>query len=174
MVILLVGLLGAGKTSIATFLAEKLQMECFELDDYVLKMTGFDSATDAYNSKVSLWKEKELEATKELSKKDNVVVSFGGATLENNLNLLYFKENAPSLKVVYLETKPQILTERLVSLYDEFKKEGPKHVLRTMEKHYKKRDMLYREHADLIVNTEDSTPEEAGLEIIQQLNIITQ
>ncbi|HRN71231.1 MAG TPA: shikimate kinase [Candidatus Woesebacteria bacterium] len=170
MVILLIGLLGSGKTSIATLLAKKLGFVCIELEDYVLDKTPFKTITEAYNNKISIWKETELEATKELSKKDDAVIILGGATVENNLNILYFKENSPDLKIVYLETKPQVLTDRLVHLYDEFKKEGPKLVLKTMEKHYKKRDMLYREYADLVINTEDSTPEEATDEILEKLN----
>lgn len=174
MVILLIGPLGSGKTSIGTLLAKHLNYDCIELDDYVLKKTSHSSVKDAYNESIIAWKEKELEATKELSKKDNVVIIFGGATLENHLNVLYFKENAKDLKIIYLETKPEVLSERLIELYDEFKKEGPQYVLKTMEKHYKKRDMLYREHADLIINTEDSTPEETSAEIIQQLSVKNQ
>lgn len=169
MVILLVGLLGAGKTSIATLLSKELKYECIELDDYILSKTKFNSVSEAYNGKVSLWKEKELESTKELSQKDNTVITFGGATLENNLNLLYFKESGKDIKVIYLETKPEILTERLINLYDEFKKEGPKYVLKSMERYYTKRDMMYREHADMVINTEDSTPEEATQEILEKL-----
>ncbi len=169
MVILLIGLLGAGKTSVATVLSKKLRYECVELDDLVLGKTTFKTVAEAYKDKISVWKEKELETTKELSKKDNMVVIFGGATVENNLNILYFKENTPEVKVVYLETRPEVLTERLVNLYSEFKKDGPNIVLKTMERHYSKRDMLYREYADIVVNTEDSTPEEASDEIMAKI-----
>ena len=171
MVILITGILGSGKTSIATVLTEKLGYECVELDDLILKKTGFKSVGEAYESSLAGWKEKELETTKELSARDNMVIVCGGALIENNLNVLYFQEKNKNVKIIYLKTRPDILSERLVKLYDEFKKVGPKAVLKKMGTYYDKRNNLYEQYADLIVNTEDSTPEEAADEIMKKLKV---
>ena len=169
MVILLMGILGAGKSSIASLLSKELGYECLEIDDYILDQTGFKSVKEAYQEGKSHWKEKELEVSKELSKRDNIVIVSGGAFVENNLNILYFKENSKDLKIVYLQTRPKILTNRLVKLYSEFKKAGPHEVLKRMEKHYERRSILYDQYADIVVNTEESTPEEATQEILKKL-----
>lgn len=169
MVILIMGILGAGKTSVSTLLSKELGYTCIELDDYILEKTGFKSVKDAYQESMTKWKEKELEACKELSKKDNIVVVAGGAMVENNLNILYFKENAQDLKIIYLETRPKVLTNRLVKLYGEFEKAGPHEVLKRMEKYYERRGMLYAQYADFKVNTEECTPEEATQEILRKL-----
>src|SRR5690606_10026858 len=132
MVILLVGILGAGKSSIGTLLAQELGYKCIELDDYILAKTSFKSVKEAYQEGKSVWKEKELEATKELSKQDNIVVVCGGAMVENNLNILYFQEHSKELTIIYLQTRPKKLTERLVRLYGEFQKDGPNMVLQRM------------------------------------------
>lgn len=172
MVILLMGILGAGKTSIATLLARELGYKCIELDDYILDKTPFKSVKEAYQESKSLWKEKELESTKELSHQDNIVVVSGGAMVENNLNILYFQENCTDLKLIYLQTRPKKLTDRLIKLYGEFQKAGPSAVLKSMEKHYERRGMLYEQYADFIINTEDSTPEEATQEIMKKLKMV--
>lgn len=163
------GILGAGKTSIATLLAKELGYQCIELDDYILEKTSFKTVKEAYQAGKSLWKEEELKATKELSKKDNIVIVCGGAMVENNLNIIYFQENAKDLKVVYLQTRPKILTNRLVKIYNEFEKAGPHEVLKRMEKYYDRRNILYEQYADFVVNTEDCTPEEAMQEVLKKL-----
>ena len=162
------GILGAGKTSIATLLSKELGYDCIELDDYILEKTSFKSVKEAYQAGKSLWKEAEIQATKELSKKDNMVIVCGGAMVENNLNILYFQENA-DVKIIYLQTRPKVLTNRLVKLYNEFKKAGPHEVLERMEKYYDRRNMLYAQYADFVVNTEECTPEEAMQEILKKL-----
>ena len=91
--------------------------------------------------------------------------------IENNLNVLYFQEKNKNVKIIYLKTRPDILSERLVKLYDEFKKVGSKAVLKKMGTYYDKRNNLYEQYADLIVNTEDSTPEEAADEIMKKLKV---
>ncbi|CAN5193532.1 shikimate kinase [soil metagenome] len=169
MVILLMGILGSGKTSIATLLSKGLNYKCIELDDYVLAKTQYKSVGEAYEDKKSLWKEKELESTKELSIKDNMVIVCGGAMVENNLNILYFQENCQDLAIIYLQTRPKTLTQRLTKLYDEFRKSSPNTVLKRMEKYYDRRNILYHQYADFIVNTEESTPEEATQEIMKKL-----
>ena len=169
MVILITGILGAGKTSISALLSKELGYTCIELDDYVLAKTGCKSVKEAYQHSVSAWKEKELEATKELSRKDNMVVVAGGAMVENNLNILYFEENAKDLVIIYLETRPKVLTNRLMKLYHEFEKAGPHTVLKRMEKYYERRGMLYAQYADFKINTDDCTPEEATQEILKKL-----
>ncbi len=169
MIILLMGILGAGKTSIGSLLSKQLGYNCIELDDYILDKTSFKTVKEAYHDGKSLWKEKELESTKELSHKDNLVVVSGGAMVENNLNILYFQENCKNLKIIYLRSSPKKLTNRLIKLYDEFQKTGPSAVLKSMEKHYERRGMLYEQYSDYIINTEDSTPEEATQEILKKL-----
>lgn len=163
------GILGAGKTSVSALLAKHLDYTCIELDDYILAKTSFKTVKEAYQSGKSLWKEEELKATKELSTKDNMVIVCGGAMVENNLNIIYFQENAKDLKIIYLQTRPKILTNRLVKLYNEFEKAGPHEVLKRMEKYYDRRNILYEQYADYVVNTEDCTPEEAMQEVLKKI-----
>lgn len=167
--ILLLGILGSGKTSIGTLLAQELGYTFVELDDIILKKNNFESVAEVYNKRMSLWKEKELEVMQELSQGDNQVIACGGAIVENMLNILYFKESSAPLTVIYLQTKPETLSDRLIKDYDQFKKEGPKHVLGKMTQHFEHRNGLFLHAADHVVNTDDEMPEDVCEKITKLL-----
>lgn len=169
MVILLLGFVGAGRTSIGQRLAKKLDAKCIELDELVLACTGYNTIGEVYDKKPSLWKECQIELTKDLSSKENLVIACSGDIVENDLNMQYFRENAKDLCIIYLKAQPEILSQRLINLYEDMNKKGTAKVLSSIKKHYKRRDELYAYYAGITFETDKCTPEESAHELIKLL-----
>lgn len=161
MILLLLGLMGSGRTSIGSCIASNLGYDFIEIQDEVLKRTGFTSYEEAYKGKLTKWKEAELVLSCELSDQDNIVVSASNTYIDNDLNLHYFKESGKEFHVVYLRTNPEVITKRLTSLHENFKKEGSSRIMKRVQEFYNLRDSLFTHYADFIVDTDDKIPEEA-------------
>src|SRR5690606_36124861 len=93
MIILLTGLMGSGRTSIGSCLAAELNYDFVEIEDEVLKRTGFKHYEEAYNGKLTKWKEAELVLSCELSEQDNMVIAASSTYIDNDLNIHYFRES---------------------------------------------------------------------------------
>lgn len=165
--ILLLGTIGSGKSTIGTRLAQLLGYRFVELDDIVLEHTGFASINEVYEHKASLWKECELEISKDISLDDKQVIACGGGFTDNALNILYFQEHNP-VYAIYLHTSPETLSRRLLSNMDQ---ERMAHLELTdkMSELYLKRDGLYRLHADAVVETDDRMVKDVVKEIREKL-----
>lgn len=149
MIILLIGLLGSGKSSVGKQLAENLNYPFVEMDEVVLKHSGFSSIEEIYDQGISLWKEFEQEVSKELSFSDNLVIACGGGIVENNINLLYFKEHCKDLHIVFLKTKSETILKRSNN-----QNKGKKLTARAVHHLLSKREKLYLEEANMVINTD--------------------
>lgn len=168
--ILLLGTIGSGKSTIGSRLAQLLGYRFVELDDVVLEHTGFTSINEVYEHKASLWKECELEISKDISLDDNQVIACGGGFADNALNFLYFQEHNP-VYCVYLHTSPSTLSSRLLSNMDQ---ERLAHLELTdkMSELYRKRDGLYRLYADTVSETDDRSVKDIVKEIREKLDVL--
>lgn len=120
MKILLLGLMGSGKTTIGKLLAKTLGCEFVEMDALVLQHSGFDSVQDVFELRESLWQESELEVSKQLSNQQNsLVIACSGDIVENQLNIQYFRENSANMHVIYLQTTPETLAKRVIASHVE-------------------------------------------------------
>lgn len=149
--ILLIGNMGSGKSSIGMALAKILHMKFVELDDLVLRHTGFPTVEQVYAHRKSLWKECELEISKDLSVEDNNIIACGGGFIENELNVTYFTEHSPDLRIFYIHARPEIVAKRIHALSPGKKF---KDVLLQTQNLYAKRDILCRMHANHIIENE--------------------
>lgn len=169
MIILLVGLMGSGRTSIGSCLADSLKFEFLELEDLVLKKTGFKSYDEAYKGKLSKWKEAEIELTKEIAAKNNIVLTATSTYIDNDINIHIFKESGKDVHIIYLRTNPEVITQRLTTLYTGFKKEGAKRIMKRVQEYHMLRDTLFSHHADFIIDTDDKIPEVSCKHILKMV-----
>lgn len=168
--------MGSGKSSIGRLLAEKLGYRFIELDKQILNHTGYESVQAVFTDKISIWKEAELELSKDLSSSDNQVIACGGGFLDNELNLTYFAESNVDYKAVYLYCDEKTLAKRVHdrSKLAETNISAPakitKHrITKNIAGIFPQRDAKYRLHADHIVSTEANTLEETCGEIMELL-----
>lgn len=161
--IILIGFMGAGKSSVAQILSEKLHLQLIELDEIVLKKSGRKSINEIFaRDGETAFRELEIEAAKSLQSLDNLIISSGGGIVHNKLILDYLKKDGT---VIFLETPLTQIEKRLVGdktrpLFQDKKK---------TKKLFNFRKKLYEEYADIIVSTGNKTQTEVAGEIIKLL-----
>ena len=164
--ILLFGLIGAGKSSIGINLAKELGYEFVEVDPLVLERTGFSKVSEVYETRVSLWKESEVEIYKSLSNETNKVIACSGSVIENQLNLQYYFENSKKHLFVYLSATPETLAKRVVLSQKDKSSKDVKVIQANIEKIFEKRDFLYRMYADVVIETDKMQLEDIVAKIV--------
>ena len=169
MVILLLGLVGSGRASVGKCLADELGYEFVEMEEAVMKKCGAKTFEEAYEGHLTNWKEKELEASREISSKDNLVIATSNTWIDNDLNLHYFKDNAADLHVVYLCTEPEVITKRITSLNKHFNMGGANRIIEKIKEIHRWRDVLFSHYSDFSVDTDDLMPEEASKMILKKI-----
>lgn len=152
MITLILGLLGSGKSTVGQLLADKTSCKFVEMDTLVLQTLGVSKPHDV---SPALWKECQLEVSKDLSVQEHLVIASSGNIVENDLNMLYFKTHAPKLKIVYLHTDLETLIARKTAET----KEDPSQVRTHLKAQLQAREPLYRRFADVEIDTNSSSPE---------------
>jgi len=170
MIILLLGLMGSGKSSTGRLLAKTLDLRFLEMDHLILEKTGFNSISEVYEHRMSLWKESELEVSKELSKEENLVIAASGGLSENQLNILYFQENSKHLEIIQLEVATEKAEDRLLNSSDhKFLDSEKEKIKQNLEKMASKRNFFNELYASLVIDTTDIDQEKTVELILKSL-----
>ncbi len=144
----LVGLMGAGKTTIGRSLAKRLNLDFIDSDREIEARTGVNIPTIFEIEGEEGFRKREAQVIADLSRLSGRVVGTGGGAVlrpENRANLKV------SGFVVYLNVPPHILLERtrhdrnrpLLQVADPLLK---------LKELFLQRDPLYREVADLVID----------------------
>jgi shikimate kinase len=147
--IFLVGLMGAGKTTVARQLAQRLRKQFIDADHEIELRTGVRISTIFEIEGEEGFRAREAQVLETLTRLEEVVLATGGGVVLR-------PENRERLKsrgfVIYLRALPRDLYLR--TRHD---KARPllqtDHPLVRLEELYAIRDPLYREVADLVVDT---------------------
>lgn len=146
--IYLVGLMGAGKTTVGRQLAKRLGRTFYDSDHEIVARTGVPIPTIFEIEGEDGFRRREAQAIAELSGEQNIVLATGGGVVLNPENRQRLHETG---WVVYLNVPPTLLYERtrhdrnrpLLQVADP---------LARLEELYAIRDPLYRETAHFVVN----------------------
>ena len=147
--IFLVGLMGAGKTSVGRMLARRMDKEFLDADTEIEKITGVKIPVIFEIEGESGFRAREEKMIDQLTAMSGIVLATGGGAVISPANRLLLKNRG---RVIYLRAAPEDLWRRtrrdrnrpLLQTADPLGK------LRTL---HEQRDPLYREVADLIVDT---------------------
>ncbi|MFC1993022.1 shikimate kinase [Chloroflexota bacterium] len=108
--IALIGFMGVGKTVVGRELAEKLGKKFVELDSLVEQKAG-KSIPDVFQQDgETAFRELEIEATKEVSKNENLVIACGGGVVLNKINVDRLRERSV---IVHLVASPGVILKRV-------------------------------------------------------------
>ena len=141
--------MGAGKTSVGKLLAQRLQKHFFDCDHEVERATGVKIAVIFEIEGESGFRAREAKMLVELAQRKDVLIATGGGAVLSEANRKLLMESGI---VVYLRAAPADLWRR--TRHD---KQRP--LLNTedrmsrLEDLYEQRDPLYREIADIIMDT---------------------
>ena len=163
--IFLIGFMGAGKSTVARELVEKLGFPLIEMDEQIVKEQGmpiraiFETKGEAY------FRDLETKLIRSLGGQEPTVVSCGGGVAMRQENVDSMKESG---KVVFLTATPQTIYGRVKDSSDRPILNGHMNVdyiAGLMEK----RRPMYEKAADIVVATDGKTKEEIAGEIVQKM-----
>lgn len=147
--IFLVGPMGAGKTSVGRQLADALELDFVDADHEVERRAGVDIATIFEFEGEAGFRRRERLLIDQLTQRDGIVLATGGGVVLDTDNRRALAERG---LVVYLDTS---VAEQLRRT----RRDRARPLLQssdrraTLEKLYQERDPLYREVADIVVET---------------------
>ncbi len=119
MIIVLIGYMASGKSTIGRILANKLNFDFVDLDDYIEAVEKRSIKNIFTTSGEIYFRKKEALCLIEiLSKRNNIVLSLGGGTpcYGNNMEIILQNENVAS---IYLKATIESLVKRLENENDE-------------------------------------------------------
>ncbi len=165
--IVLIGPMGAGKTTIGRQLAAVLKYQFIDTDRVIEERTGADISWIFDVEGEGGFRKRETAVLEELAGASNTVIATGGGIVmrEQNREVLKRMPN-----VVYLTAGIQRLIERTSKDKKRplLQVENPaKRIAELLEQ----RDPLYREVADIVVNTESFGAKTIVDEIIRRLDL---
>jgi len=108
--IVLIGFMGAGKSSVGRALAAKLRMKFVELDSLVEQKAGKCIADIFKCEGEPVFRSLESTVAADASLTGGAVISCGGGIVLNPVNIERLKKNA---LIVYLEAEPEVILSRL-------------------------------------------------------------
>ena len=163
--IFLVGPMGAGKSAVGKQLARGLHLAFADSDDEVESRTGVDIPFIFEKEGEEGFRRRESAAIDDLSLKENIVLATGGGAVLDPENRRHLGARG---FVVYLYTSVDQQVARTSKgrgrpLLDDGDPRG------ILERLFEVRDPLYREVADLIVNTDGRRVKSVADEIIDNL-----
>jgi len=165
--IYLIGFMGAGKSTVAPKLAEKLNMDWVDIDDIVEERARFSVAEifDYYGE--LRFRELEKEVLKEVSEDPPVVVSVGGGAPMDNEN---WSRMSSTGIIIYLEVGPEEAYSRIGS-------DGSRPLLANLgedECRAKIKQLLLKRHpvyqqADIQVKCNSTEPQKVIRKVVESL-----
>lgn len=161
----LVGLMGAGKTTVGRLLARRLRRPFYDSDHEVEHRCGVEIAVIFDIEGEAGFRAREAQVIDELSALDGVVLATGGGAVLDPANR---QRLAARGTVVYLHALP-------ADLYPRIRHDRKRPLLATpdprlrLEQLYAQRDALYREIADCVVDTARQSASVLARELLQRL-----
>lgn len=159
----LTGMMGSGKSAVGRSLAALYGYDLIDLDSEIVKKTSKSIETIFELDGEAAFRDFETETALGLELADKVVVATGGGFPLRESNRRWMKDHG---KVIWLESSPIAILNRIK---DEDRPLLPKpitveHIRAILDK----RIPVY-EQADLVIDTDDLTPDEIAREIEKAL-----
>lgn len=164
--IALVGLRGAGKTTVGRLLATALETPFVELDERVERLAGLSLTAIFDIQGVETYKRLEREALEEvLAEGQRQVIATGGSIVTSPETFARLRE---SCRTVWLRAAPEAHLERVLSQGDHRPVEGHPRALEELREILARRDELYA-LADEHLHTDESVPAAVVRDLLNRL-----
>ena len=162
--IVLTGMMGAGKSTVANFLGEKLNIKTIDIDTIIEEQENAKISDIFQNKGEQYFRTLEKEIIEKTFIPNNLIISLGGGALENTQSKNFLLKNAT---VIYLKASPKVIFERIKDdksrplLCDNMSVEKIEEILLKREQNY--------QSASMIVETDNKSIEQITEEIIGAL-----
>jgi shikimate kinase len=165
--IFLVGMMGAGKTTVGKLLSHFLEKTFYDSDREIEKRTGVSIPTIFEIEGEAGFRKRETEILSELVKTRNIVLATGGGAVLNGVNRMMLRHGGT---VVYLRASIDDLWRR--TRHDKNRPLLQTHDPRArLAELFVQRDPLYRETAHIVVESGKRSPRHLAQSLAQQLTL---
>jgi shikimate kinase len=167
--IILVGMMGAGKTTIGKLLSNKLGYDFIDLDNIIEEKSGVKINTIFEIEGEEGFRERELQVLSDVIENNKVIISTGGGIVTDERSRAHLIRN--NALIIYLKANLQTLFNRL-------KNDNSRPMLnvnnkeQVIEKILQKREPLYQDLADMIVDTSQMKSIDVVKFIIRKMDAI--
>ena len=163
--IVLIGFMGAGKSTISEFLKTAFAMDVIEMDQIIAEREGMSISDifEVYGEQY--FRDLETNLLIEMQSRTNVVISCGGGTPMRECNVVEMKKNG---RVVLLTAKPETILDRVKDSHDRPLIENNKTVSFIAELMEKRREK-YEAAADIVIETDGKDELQICEELIHRL-----
>ena len=163
--IVLIGFMGAGKSTISDYLSTMFAMEVVEMDQLIAEREGM-SISDIFETYgEEYFRNMETNLLIEMQEKKNVIISCGGGVAMRERNVAEMKKNG---RVVLLTAKPETILDRVKDSHDRPLIENNKTVPFIADLMEKRREK-YEAAADIIIETDGKDELQICEELILRL-----
>ncbi len=158
--IILIGIMGSGKTTISKLIAQKLNRPLIDMDDYIVDKFHM-TINEMFDISEDYFRDRETECCKDMAKLTGHVISTGGGVIKRKENVAFLKENGV---IFYLDRPIPLIVEDVETSSRPLLKEGADKLYRLDEE----RRQLYLDACDYhIIN--DSSLEDVTNIIINKI-----
>lgn len=146
--IVLIGFMGAGKTTIGQKLSKLLKRPVYDADDVVVELSG-RTIKDMFKESEDVFRDAEAKTIEYLSQKQGIIISCGGGVIKRPENIAHLQQTG---KIFFLNrplheiAKSVDKTNRPMLQTDD----DPVHRL------YKERFPIYMKYADYVIPVDDN------------------
>lgn len=163
--IVLIGFMGAGKTTVSDYLSTMFAMKIVEMDQMIVEREGMSIPDIFATYGEEYFRDQETNLLKELQEESNLVISCGGGTALRECNVAEMKKNG---RVVLLTASPEVILERVKDSDDRPVLQGRKTVKDITELMEQRRER-YEAAADIVIQTDHKSVLQICEELVQRL-----
>ena len=163
--IVLIGFMGAGKSTISDYLSTMFDMDIVEMDQVIAEREEMSIPDIFATYGEEYFRDLETNLLIEMQEKKNVIISCGGGVAMRERNVAEMKKNG---RVVLLTAHPQTILDRVKDSDDRPLLNGHKNV-EYIEQLMEARREKYEAAADIVVDTDNKTVLQICEDLIQKL-----
>ena len=163
--LVLIGFMGAGKSTVSDYFHTRYGMDVIEMDEIIARREGM-SITDIFNKYgEEYFRDCETNLLIEMQSRKNVIISCGGGVPMRDRNVAEMKRNG---RVILLTADPETILQRLKDDHSRPILENNKNI-DFVQGLMDRRRAKYEAAADIIVHTDSKNVQEICDEIISKL-----
>lgn len=166
--IFLIGFMGSGKSTVASYLSQNCWMELIEMDQLLVEREGMSIPDIFAKHGENYFRDAETNLLIEIQSSQDKVVSCGGGVVLREQNVSEMKKSG---YIVLLTAKPGTILERVKDNNDRPLLQGNKNVAFISDM-LEKRRPKYESAADIIIHTDGKQVEEICTELLKQIETV--
>lgn len=163
--IVLIGFMGAGKSTVSDYLSTMFAMKIVEMDQVIAEREEMSVPDIFATYGEEYFRDRETELLVEMQTHKNTVISCGGGAVLRERNVAEMKKNG---RVVLLTASPETVYERVKDSDDRPVLNGRKNVKGISELMDARREK-YEAAADIVIKTDNKTVLQVCEELVQRL-----